>query len=51
MDCLLNNTFLDIQNSGVAHTIGSWTHGGQLMLNLPNPSQQYSCEEIEKFLD
>ena len=38
MDCLLNNTFMDIQNSGLVHTIGPGTHGSQLMCNLPKSS-------------
>ena len=31
----LNNTFVDIQNSGLAHIIGSSSHGNQLLRNLP----------------
>ena len=43
MDCSLNNTFFtDIQNSGLAHIIGTSSHRSQLLWNLPNPSQRYS---------
>ena len=56
MECLLNNTYICIQNSGLAPIAGQVIHGSQLMHNLPNSPWQYSKrqtkgEEIEKCLD
>ena len=56
MECLLNNTYICIQNSGLAPIAGQVIHGSQLMHNLPNSPQQYDkcqtkAEEIEKCLN
>ena len=54
MECLLNNTYICIQNSGLAPIAGQVIHGSQLMHNLPNSPWQYSKRQTkgeEKCLD
>ena len=56
MDCHLNDTFIDIRNSGgLTIIIGSRIHGSQLMRNLLNLLRQYGkrqtrVKEVEKSL-